>query len=140
MQTNNRPATGVAVCVIRNNKLLLGRRKKNPGINSWQCPGGLLQLNESIMDCAARLVLHKTGLNINCMHYGPYTNNRFSEDGSHSVTLYVSADYTSGDIDASHYSQAEDWQWFELNKLPEPLFLPLRILQQKNEAWLMSLV
>ena len=135
---NNEPAVGVAVCVFAENKILLGRRKKNPGINCWQCPGGLLNKSESIFECARRLVLHKTGLNIHRLHYGPYTNNRFIQEEFHSVTLYVSAEYLSGNLDASSYSWAEDWQWFSLDALPEPLFLPLRILHEKHEGWLTS--
>jgi len=133
------PVVGVAVCVFKENKILLGRRKNNPGINTWQCPGGLLDPNEAIFECARRLVLHKTGLNIYQLHYGPYTNNRFVQDNFHSVTLYVSAEYLSGEIDASNYSKAEDWQWFDVDEMPGPLFLPLAILQKKHADWLSSI-
>jgi len=140
MSLNNNPFTGVAVCVFKANKILLGRRNKMPDINSWQCPGGLLKTGESVFDCAQRLVLYKTGLNVQNFQYGPYTNNRFIQDDFHSITLYVSAEYLNGELDASNYSGAEDWQWFKLNELPEPLFLPLDILYKEHGVWLASVV
>ena len=129
---------GVAICVFKNKQILLGKRKKKPGKNSWQCPGGWLNQNESVFECAQRLVKYKTGLKIQQLNYGPYTNNRFNEDDIHSVSLYVSAEYLSGEIDSRHYLQADDWQWFDLDKLPSPLFLPLQLLQKKHNQWLSS--
>ncbi len=139
MPLNDNPAVGVAACVFKGNKILLGRRRKNPGIDDWQCPGGLLKENESVFDCARRLVLFKAGLNTQNLQYGPYTNNRFIQHAFHSVTLYVSAKYSSGELDASNYSGAEDWQWFRLDKLPRPLFLPLDILCEKHGDWLAAI-
>jgi 8-oxo-dGTP diphosphatase len=133
------PVVGVAACIFKENKILLGRRKKSPGMNGWQCPGGLLEKSESVFECARRLVLRKAGLNIHRLHYGPYTNNRFTQEDFHSVTLYVSAEYLSGEIDSSGYRGADEWQWFSLDKFPEPLFLPLRILHEKHRGWLSSL-
>jgi len=139
MSLNDNPVVGVAACVFKGNKILLGRRKKNPDINSWQCPGGLLKIDESIFDCAHRAIIHKTGLKVHELQYGPYTNNRFIQDDFHSVTLYVSAEYLSSEIDSSNYSGAEDWQWFGLDELPAPLFLPLDILCKKHRDWLDSI-
>ena len=138
MSLNSHPLVGVAVCVIKDNKILLGRRKKNPGMNTWQLPGGLLNKDEAVFECARRLVIYKTGLNTRGLQYGPYTNNRFNQHDVHSVTLYVSAKYLSGDIDGSKYSLAEDWQWFKLDELPEPLFLPLQLLREKHSDWLIK--
>lgn len=138
MSVNIAPLVSVAVCVFKNDKILLSRRRKSPESNTWQCPGGPLNSNESIFECAHRIVLFKTNLMIHRLNYGPYTNNRFTQQDSHTVTLYASADYLSGEIDASRYSQAQDWQWFSLDDLPAPLFLPLKTLLSKHSAWLKS--
>ena len=133
-----RPLVGVAVCVLKDNQILLGRRKKNPGFNSWQCPGGLLTQGESVFDSAHRLVMHKTGINIHNLLAGPYTNNKFDQSPLHSVSLYVSAEYLNGEINAQNYVQAEDWQWFDIDELPATLFLPLQLLQENNLQWLLA--
>ena len=132
------PLVGVAVCVFKDNKILLGRRKKTPGFNSWQCPGGLLILGESVFDSAHRLVMHKTGIKIHNLLAGPYTNNHFDQSSLHTVSLYVSAEYLHGEINAQNYVQAEDWQWFDIDELPAALFLPLQLLLENNLQWLLT--
>jgi 8-oxo-dGTP diphosphatase len=132
------PRVGVAALVFRNGRLLLGRRGKLPGANSWQCPGGFLEYGESVFDCARRETREETGLAIHNLNYGPYTNNRFAEDGQHTVTLYVVADYLSGELQALEGARAGAWQWCDLRGLPQPLFLPLQILCNKYGKWLCS--
>jgi 8-oxo-dGTP diphosphatase len=51
-----RPAVGVAAIVTKNGKVLLGKRKGAHGEGSWAFPGGHLEFNESIEDCAKREV------------------------------------------------------------------------------------
>jgi 8-oxo-dGTP diphosphatase len=42
------------------------------------------------------------------------------------VTLFVSAEYDSGELTVMEPDKCEQWQWFRWNSLPEPLFLPIR--------------
>ena len=135
---NNQPVVGVAALVFRQGKLLLGRRIKSPGQNTWQCPGGLLQAGESVFECARRETLEETGLILHNLKYGPYTNNRFVNDAFHSVTLYVLAEHMSGDVQNQEKYLADQWQWFALHQLPEPLFLPLQRLLEKHVDWLQN--
>jgi len=58
----NRPAVGVAVIVMKNGKLLLGKRLNSQGSGTWAFPGGHLELKESIENCAKREVFEETGL------------------------------------------------------------------------------
>ena len=104
----NRPVIAVAVCVIKDSKILLGKRKKTPEIDSWQLPGGLLNDKETVFESSLRVVSRKVGVHIEDLDSGPYTNNIFTQPDYHSVSLYVSARYISGDVDASNYDQAED--------------------------------
>jgi 8-oxo-dGTP diphosphatase len=134
------PRVGVATLVVRDGRLLLGRRRKSPGMNTWQCPGGLLEKNESVFECARRETLEETGLTIHNLHYGPYTNNRFAEAGEHTVTLYVAAAYLGGELQKLEADRADEWQWCDLQQLPRPLFLPLETLLQKHADWLDSVV
>ncbi len=133
------PRVGVAVLVFRDGRLLLGLRRKSPGANSWQCPGGFLEYGESVFDCARRETREKTGMSIHNLYCGPYTNNRFTGDDRHTVTLYVVADYLAGESQPLEKALAGDWQWCDLRRLPQPLFLPLEILYNKHGDWLYSI-
>ncbi len=131
------PVVGVATLIFKQGKLLLGQRKKTPGYKTWQCPGGLLQANEAIFDCARREVLEETGMAIHNLNYGPYSNNIFLAESEHSVTLYVTAE-TDDEPRGLEPHLAEDWQWFEPGALPQPLFLPLDELLKHHRSWLES--
>ena len=52
----NRPLIGVAAIVIKDKKVLLGKRKNAHGAGTWAFPGGHLEFNESIEACAKREV------------------------------------------------------------------------------------
>jgi 8-oxo-dGTP diphosphatase len=51
---HDRPLIGVAVIVIKDDKILLGKRKNSHGAGTWALPGGHLEFGESIKDCARR--------------------------------------------------------------------------------------
>ncbi len=47
---DRRPHVGVAIIVVKGNRVLLGKRKNTHGSGTWQFPGGHLEFNESIED------------------------------------------------------------------------------------------
>jgi 8-oxo-dGTP diphosphatase len=123
-----RPKIGVGVCIIKDGKVLFGKRKNAHGQGDWCFPGGHLELNENIEDCARREVLEETGLSIKNIRFGPYTNDIFEKEGKHYVTLFVAADYDSGELKLMEPEKCEKWEWFDWEELPQPLFLPLQNL------------
>lgn len=56
-----RPHVGVGVLLIRNNHLLLIKRKYNPDAGYWSIPGGHLDLGENTQDAAIREAHEETG-------------------------------------------------------------------------------
>lgn len=48
---------GVAALLVSNNQILLGKRFVNQCFESWQCPGGFLQVNETLESAAQRVCL-----------------------------------------------------------------------------------
>lgn len=123
---------GIGVIVIKNNKVLLGKRKNSHGEGSWCFPGGHLEFNEEIEECGKREVLEETGIKIKNIKLGPFTNDIFKKEGKHYVTLFLTADYDSGKVRVMEPDKFEKWEWFEWGKLPKPLFLPIQnLLKQK---------
>jgi len=53
---------GVNPLVVRNGKLLLGRRKNVFGDNTWGLPGGHLEIGETIKKCAERELYEETSM------------------------------------------------------------------------------
>ena len=127
-----RPWVGVGVIVIKGNKVLLGKRKNAHGEGSWCFPGGHLEFNESVEECAVREVREETGIEIKNLRLGPFTNDVFKKERKHYVTLFVIAEYASGKAKVMEPEKCEKWAWFEWNRLPEPLFLPIQNLLKQG--------
>ena len=58
------PHIGVGVLLIRNNTLLLVKRKYNPDAGYWSIPGGHLDLGEKVKIAAEREALEETGFKV----------------------------------------------------------------------------
>lgn len=134
MSVNEPVPASIATLLVANGKLLLGKRLKNNVFEGWQCPGGYLLQGETPDIAAKRICMQKAGLIISDIQQGPYTNNLFSDYSplKHSVTLYVLArQYHVINRDVFESKQG-NWCWYELDKLPESLFLPLKILIEQH--------
>lgn len=127
-----RPYVGVAVIIIKDKMVLLGKRKKSHGDGTWAFPGGHLEFNETVEKCAMREVFEETGLHIKNIRYGTYTNDIFIKEQKYYVTLFVTADYDHGDLELKEPHKCEKWSWFHWDDLPEPKFLPLENLLRQG--------
>lgn len=126
---------GVGVLVWRGQQLLLGQRIAKDQSTCWQFPGGHLEYGESVIECAVREVSEETSLTVkNLRHFG-FTDKAFSVGGCQYITLLVSCEYDAGEARALEPEKCNVWQWFDSQKLPEPLFKPIQIfLAQQPES------
>lgn len=125
-----RPKVGVGAVVIKEGKILLGKRKGTVGNGEWAISGGHLEFGESVEECAVRELAEETGLKALSWELGPWTNNML--DGSkHYVTLFVFITCFEGNPQLLEPAKCEGWEWFELDKLPSPLFPTVQFLIEK---------
>ncbi len=94
--------------------------------------GGHLEFNESLEECVTREVAEETGIAINNIRFGAITNDIFTIEVRHYVTIFMLADYASGEVKLMEPDRCEKWAWFEWDKLPRPLFLPVQNLLKQN--------
>jgi len=116
---------GVGVIILKDNKILLGERIGAHGANTWATPGGHLEFGENVDACAKREVLEETGLRINAIENLDYTNDVFASEDKHYITLFVVAHDFDGEVSVKEPNKCKQWQWFDLDNLPDKLFLPL---------------
>jgi 8-oxo-dGTP diphosphatase len=124
-----RPGVGVLVILKYNEKVLLGKRKNSHGHGEWSFPGGHLELNETIEECGKREVLEETGIIIknNSTNDNEYTNDIFINEKKHYITLYQK--YIIDELLIPELVEPDkcfEWGWFDINNLPDPLFLCIK--------------
>ena len=124
-KNHSRPVIGVGVIVWRGRQILLGERLVNGSSNCWQFPGGHLESDESVIECAQREVLEETGLQVAALRHLGYTDKLFDMSGSKYITLLVSCEHVSGEAVVLEPDKCASWQWFDCQQLPSPLFLPI---------------
>ena len=60
----DRPYVGVGVIVLRDQEVLLVKRKKEPNKGQWSIPGGKQMIGETVAEAAHRELLEETGVKV----------------------------------------------------------------------------
>src|SRR3989344_3541193 len=121
---DQRPKVGLGVIVIKDGKILMGKRKNAHGEGAWCYPGGHLEYGESWEECARREAKEETGIEITNLRFCTATNDIFEKEDKHYITLCILADWASGEVKPMEPDKCERWEWFDWDHLPQPLFLP----------------
>lgn len=115
------PRVGVGVLVMKDGKLLLGRRKSAHGAGEYASPGGHLEHLESFEACARREVREETGLELGAVRFLRVLNlTRYAP--RHYVDVSLVAEWKSGEPRVLEPDKVERWDWYPLDALPAPLF------------------
>ncbi len=121
---------GFGVMLLRENKVLLGRRHIDPekadselrGEGTWTMPGGKLEFGESFEEGAKREVMEETGIEIDDPEVMCVSNDM--NDHAHFVTVGLIAKKFEGEPRVMEPDEIVEWRWFDLDALPSPIFFP----------------
>ncbi len=130
MEENKKVGVGFGVMVLRDGKLLLGKRHDDPekassllnGAGTWTMPGGKLHFGETFEDGAKREMLEETGITLNKVEV--ICVNQDIIETAHFITIGLFADDFSGEPKVMEPDEITEWQWFDLNNLPNPIYFP----------------
>ena len=125
--------TGVGVWLFNTSgQVLLGLRLSEHGFNTWAAPGGKPELGESLTDTAVRETFEETGIVINKqnLRYLAMTHDNFG------YSLYRTMHYKVINVcdtpTVCELDKCAKWCWFDIDKLPNNLFLSAEnLLKQK---------
>ncbi len=121
---------GFGVLIIREGKVLLGKRHDDPekassemsGEGTWTMPGGKLEFGESFEEGAIRELLEETGLITNSVRVICVENSVGPK--AQFVTIGMIAENVIGEAQIMEPEEITEWQWFELTALPSKVFPP----------------
>lgn len=119
---------GVGAIVLRDGAILFTQWSREAGSARWSAPGGWLERGESFEQCALRETEEKTGVTIGEPRLLTATNDLLPRQ-RHSVTIWMIADWVRGEP-APASDDIADAGWYDLLRLPGPLFEPFENLRR----------
>lgn len=113
------PIPGVAGLIIKDNKVLLTIRGKEPRKGLWGIPGGVVELGETLVEAVKREIFEETGLQVEPLELITVFDSISRDDAGrvryHYVLFEYLCEYVSGDIMAG--DDAPDARWVSLDDL-----------------------
>ena len=123
----------VGVIIIKNDKVLLLKRINSHWDSTWCFPGWHLEFWESWEDCAKRETKEETNLEIKNIEFAWVTNDFFEKENKHYNTIFMTWEYSSGELKNLEPHKCKSLDWFDFDNLPKPLFLPIENLLQQDK-------
>lgn len=117
------PKVGVSVLLERNSKILMQLRKGSHRANTWELPGGHMDLGESFETTCKREIFEEIGIHIDSVDKIDFLNTIFKDDGLHYITLYFKAVWdTSQEPKIMEPEKIKELRWCDPNTPPSPIF------------------
>ncbi len=120
-EQETKPRVGIGIMIMKDDKVLLGKRKSSLGLGEYAFPGGHLEYMESYKGCAIRETAEECGVEIENIRF-QYLANLKKYAPRHYVHIGLIADWKSGEPKVLKPEKLESWDWYDLDNLPEPMF------------------
>lgn len=119
-----RPKVGMGIVVLREGKILLGKRMNTHGAGGYSLPGGHVEYGESFEDTLRREMREETGLAVTNIRLNAVLNHII--EGKHYVDVDFVCEAPTGEAKRLEPEKCEGWDWYDPAHLPGPLFPPSR--------------
>jgi mutator protein MutT len=138
----NQPIIGVGAIIICDGKILLEKRKGDPGKGKWSIPGGLVELGETTTEAIIREVKEETGLDVTEPKLIDVVDNIVRDENGKVKWHFVIIDYfvkiKGGELRAG--DDAEELRWVPLSDVEKyDLTRTFRNFLQRNRSQLEKL-
>lgn len=120
---NERPKVGVGLLLVKDGKILLGKRKGAHGAGEYAGFGGHLEGLETFEDDLLRELAEEGGpdIKVKNLRFLSVTNLRRYAP-KHYVDIGMVAEWESGEPQVMEPDKIESWDWHDIDNLPDPLF------------------
>lgn len=113
---------GCEVFLIKDNAVLLGKRKNCYGEGTWGLPGGHLEYGESILECAKRELKEELGIEGLKLSLISIIDN--IDERGHYLHISFLLEQFLGEIRCMEPDFCYDWKFFDILNLPQEIFKP----------------
>jgi len=115
----DRPIVGIGAIIMRDGKILLEKRKNDPGKGKWSVPGGVVELGENVTQTVIREVKEETGLDVAEPEHIDVVDQITRDEGGRIKYHFVIIDYLvklkGGMLKAA--SDADELEWVSLSEV-----------------------
>ncbi len=115
------PGVGAGLVLLRDEKILLLKRRKAPEAGHWNIPGGKVDHMETAALAAARETEEETGLSIGSVEFLCLSEKIIPEDRQHWISLMYRATAFHGEARMVEPDKFFEIGWFGADQLPAPL-------------------
>lgn len=107
--------------IFKDNKILMGKQISSHGDGQFGVVGGHLEYMESFKECALREIKEECGIEVKNIRF-QFLMNLKAYAPKHYVHIGLTADWASGEPRVLEPDKMEGWDWYDLDKIPEPRF------------------
>jgi len=130
MEEKKKVGVGFGIMILKDGKVLLGKRHDDPekassllnGAGTWTMPGGKLNFGETFEEGAKREASEETGILLNKVNV--ICVNQDITKTAHFITISLFSDAFSREPKVMEPDEITEWRWFDLNNLPSPIYFP----------------
>jgi 8-oxo-dGTP diphosphatase len=126
------PKVGIAIMVMKEGKVLLGKRKGSHGAGVYAFPGGSLEYMETIADCIHREIAEEVGIEVGNIRFIRIYNLR-EYAPKHFLDIAMKVDWVSGKPKVMEPDKCEGWNWYDPENMPEPLFSTIKEIVESDK-------
>jgi len=117
----------VGVMIFKDGKVLMGKRRGRHGDGEYAFTGGHLEYMQSFEECARQETLEETGITIKNIKFLCLANYSKHEDRQ-DILVAMTAEWESGEPQDFPEERVGEWQWYDLDNLPSPVFYPAQVM------------
>lgn len=123
---------GVGIMIIRDGKVLLGKRHDDPekadsalhGEGTWTMPGGKIEFGMSHVETAVKEVAEETGLAVEPGDLEVFDVSSNLSGDAHFITIGFLCRNFRGEPRVMEPDEIVEWKWFPTESPPKPMFFP----------------
>ena len=130
------PGVGCGAAVLKQGRLLLIQRRREPEAGCWGLPGGKVDLFETSEQAIAREVAEELGIRISDLSLLKTVEQIDRDGGWHWVSPVYLAGAYAGEPELREPEKHGGFAWFGLDDLPDNLTYPTRDALPLLAVWM----